>query len=110
MFRFLTAAFPRLWPLLTPCGRSRPAAPEQHDQDFCFVSTSRASLSCFQFGAYFNASSYFASAAFVLLCFSSTSPHAFSGSAQCGPFWLASFSFAAAPARSPCFESATPHE
>ena len=35
---------------------------EKSDQAFCFTSVSRASLSSFQFGAYFSASSYFASA------------------------------------------------
>src|SRR5580704_2594267 len=94
----------------TPCGRSRPAALEQRNQDFCFANASRASLSCFQFGAYLSASSYFASASFMLPCFTSTSPQAFKGSAQCGPRLLASISFASAPTRSPCLASATPQE
>src|SRR5208337_4499348 len=48
----------------TPICHSRPAASRQSDQLFCFASTSRASLSCVQFGAYLSASSYLVSASF----------------------------------------------
>ena len=57
------------------------------------LSAKRASFSSFQFGAYLSASSYFASASRLLPCFTSTSPQAFKGSAQCGPRLLASLSF-----------------
>jgi hypothetical protein len=79
-------AGPRLpSPDSTPCGQSSTAAIRNPGQVFCFANASRASCSCFQFGAYFSASSYFASASLGLLCFTSTSPHDLSGSAQCGP-------------------------
>ncbi len=94
--------------LVDPRVRSPTAAVGKRNQLFCVANASRASCNCFQFGAYFSASSYFESASFVLPCFTSTSPHAFSGSAQCGPRSLAAFSFSSAAAKWPCFRSATP--
>src|SRR5271167_3160398 len=79
-----------------PTGRDQRLSGIQ-DQFLCFATVSRAWCSGFQFGAYLSASSYLASASFVLPCFTTTSPQAFSGSAQWGPFWLASLNLAAAP-------------
>ena len=54
---------------LTLTGLSRMAALGRSNQDFCFATASRASWICFQLGANFSASSYFASAFFPRRCF-----------------------------------------
>src|SRR6202051_2040153 len=76
----------------------------------CFATAARASLSCFQLGAYLSASSYLAMASCALPCFKSTSPQALTGSAQCGPRCLASWNLDSAASNSPCFASASPNE
>ena len=48
--------------LLDPLRSFATAAFEKPNQLFCFAAASRASLSCFQFGAYFSASACFAEA------------------------------------------------
>ena len=96
-------------PESTPCCRRRPAA----------IGNPNKSARYRRFARFFEllpvrreleSSLYFASASFVLSCFTSTSPHAFNGSAQCGLRWFASLTFTSAPARSPWRASATPHE
>src|SRR4051794_17748100 len=82
----------------------------ERDQVLRSARAARASLSCLQLGAYFRASSYFASASAVFPRLASASPHVFSGSAQCGPRLWASANLFSAAATSPCFSRATPQE
>jgi hypothetical protein len=76
------------WPL-NPLrsGRTRNLRYEcDSNQIDCFAAVSRESFNAVQLGAYLIASSYFSIAFLTWPCSMSTSPHALSGSAQCGPF------------------------
>jgi hypothetical protein len=56
----------------------------QAGHGFCFATASRASLSCFECGAYFSAASHLTSASIAYPCGASTSPHGLSGQAHWG--------------------------